>query len=98
MSALPRHFDTIVRPVVTEKSTLASEAGTIVFETDIQAGKQEIREAVEAIFEVKVQAVNTVVIKGKRVRFRGRPGRRKDVKKAYVRLEAGYHIDPSVDL
>ena len=96
MSALPKHYDTIIRPVVTEKSTLASDASTIVFETAIDAGKREIKEAVEAIFEVRVRSVNTVIVKGKRVQFRLRPGRRKDVKKAYVRLEEGYAIDVTV--
>lgn len=93
MSAAPKHYDTIVRPIITEKSTLASESSTVVFETAIKARKSEIKEAVEAIFEVKVASVNTVVVKGKRVQFRRRPGRRKDVKKAYVRLEEGYAID-----
>ena len=93
MSVAPKHYDTIVRPIITEKSTLASESSTVVFETAINADKSEIKEAVEAIFEVKVASVNTVVVKGKRVQFRRRPGKRKDVKKAYVRLEEGYAID-----
>ncbi len=93
MNALPKHYDTIVKPVITEKATLASAANSVVFETAIGASKAEIKEAVEALFNVRVRAVNVVVNKGKRVRFRGRPGRRKDTKKAYVRLEEGYTID-----
>ena len=95
MSAQAKHYDTIIRPIVTEKSTLASRASTIVFETAINANKRDIKEAVEEIFEVRVQSVNTVVSKGKRVRFRQRPGRRKNTKKAYVRLEEGYQVDVS---
>ncbi len=93
MNALPKHYDTIVKPVITEKATLASAANSVVFETAIGANKAEIKEAVEALFNVRVRSVNVVVNKGKRVRFRGRPGRRKDTKKAYVRLEEGYTID-----
>ena len=98
MSASPEHYDIIIRPVVTEKSTLASEGNAVVFETAMSAGKREIKNAVEALFSVKVHSVNTVVTKGKRVRFRGRSGRRKDRKKAYVRLEEGYTIDVGTTL
>ena len=93
MTALPKHYDTIVRPVITEKATRASEANSVVFEAAIGANKMEIKEAVESLFNVKVRSVNVVITKGKRKMFRGRPGRRKDVKKAYVRLEEGYTID-----
>jgi len=88
-----RHYDLIRRPIVTEKSTNASANNTVVFETAIDADKKSIREAVESIFNVKVKSVNTLVQKGKSVRFRGRPGRRKSIKKAYVRLEPGNTID-----
>ena len=93
MNAQPKHYDTIVKPVITEKATRASEANSIVFEAAMGANKMEIKEAVESLFNVKVRSVNVVVTKGKRKVFRGRPGRRKDVKKAYVRLEEGYTID-----
>ncbi len=98
MNASPSHYDIIRRPIVTEKSTLASEGNAIVFEIAMSAGKREIKDAVEALFSVKVHSVNTVVVKGKVVRFRGRPGRRKDRKKAYVRLEEGYTIDVGATL
>jgi len=93
MIATARHYDLLRRPIQTEKSTQASAANTIVFETAVDADKREIREAVEAIFKVKVRSVNTLVRKGKSVRFRGVSGRRRTTKRAYVRLEAGYTID-----
>ena len=93
MSVKPEHYDVIVKPIVTEKATMASEAGAVVFQVAKTATKPQIKEAVEAVFGVKVKAVNTVVTKGKVKRFRGRPGVRNDVKKAYVTLEEGNTID-----
>jgi large subunit ribosomal protein L23 len=87
------HYDVIRAPVVTEKSTMASENGQVVFDVAIDATKPEIKEAVEALFSVKVKAVNTLVRKGKTKRFRGRPGVRNDVKKAIVTLVDGQSID-----
>ena len=98
MTAKAKLFDVIRRPVVTEKSTRASEANAIVFEVDKHATKPLIKEAIEAIYGVKVKAVNTVLTKGKVKRFRGRPGRRNDVKKAYVTLEEGNMVDVSAKL
>ena len=98
MSAKPEHYDVIRRPIVTEKSTLASESGAVVFEVAPGAAKPAIKEAVEALFGVKVKAVNTAVAKGKTKRFRGQPGRRADVKKAYVTLEEGNTIDVTTGL
>ena len=90
---------TIIRnPVVTEKATLLSERGQMVFRVAIDATKPEIKAAVEGLFGVKVLAVNTLVTKGKTKRFRGRPGVRSDVKKAYVRLAEGQSIDLSTGL
>ena len=91
-------YDVIRAPIVTEKSTMASENNGLVFEVAIDANKPLIKEAVETLFNVKVKAVNTVVTKGKVKRFRGRPGRRKDVKKAYVTLEEGNMIDVTTGL
>jgi large subunit ribosomal protein L23 len=90
-----RHYDVIRNPVVTEKSTLASEHGQVVFDVAIDATKTEIKAAVEALFSVKVKAVNTLVRKGKVKRFRGRVGVRNDVKKAVVTLVDGQSIDIS---
>ena len=98
MSAKPEHFDLIKKPIITEKATMASEAGAVVFQVAMDASKPEIKEAVEAIFGVKVKAVNTTITKGKAKKFRGRPGRRSDVKKAYVMLEAGHSIDVTTGL
>jgi large subunit ribosomal protein L23 len=82
MSAKPEHYDVIRKPVITEKATMASEANAVVFEVAMDASKPQIKEAVETLFGVRVKAVNTSITKGKVKRFRGRPGRRKDVKKA----------------
>ena len=98
MTAKADLYDAIRAPIVTEKSTMASENNALVFEVDIAANKPLIKEAVETLFNVKVKAVNTTITKGKVKRFRGRPGRRKDVKKAYVTLEEGNMIDVSTGL
>ncbi|MEL6121580.1 MAG: 50S ribosomal protein L23 [Pseudomonadota bacterium] len=98
MSAKPEHYDVIRKPVITEKSTMASESGAVVFEVDIASSKPQIKEAVEALFGVKVKAVNTTITKGKNKRFRGIKGTRKDIKKAYVTLEEGNTIDVSTGL
>ena len=98
MSAKPQHYDTIRRPVITEKATMASEANAVVFEVQKGATKPEIKAAVESLFGVKVKAVNTLVTKGKVKRFKGRLGTRNDVKKAYVTLEDGHAIDVTTGL
>ncbi len=87
------HYNVIEAPVITEKSALASEQNKVVFKVCNNASKTEIKEAVEALFNVKVKAVNTLNRKGKTKLFRGRPGRQSDVKKATVTLEAGQSID-----
>lgn len=93
-----RHYDIIRNPVVTEKSTLASENNQVMFDVAIDASKPEIKAAVEALFSVKVKAVNTIVRKGKTKRFRGVAGRRNDVKKAVVTLAEGQAIDIATGL
>ena len=98
MSVKPELYDVIRKPIITEKSTMASEHGAVVFEVAIDSNKPQIKEAVEALFGVKVKAVNTTVTKGKVKRFRGQLGKRKDVKKAYVTLEEGNTIDVSTGL
>jgi len=98
MSAKAEHYDVIRKPIITEKATLASEAGAVVFEVAIEANKPQIKEAIEGLFGVKVKAVNTTITKGKSKRFRGQLGRRKDVKKAYVTLEEGNTIDVTTGL
>ena len=89
------NYDIIRSPVVTEKSTLASEHGQIVFDVAIDATKTDIKAAVEGLFSVKVKAVNTLVRKGKVKRFRNTLGVRNDTKKAIVTLVDGQSIDIS---
>ena len=93
-----RHYDVIVSPVITEKSTMASESNQVVFNVAKGATKPAIKAAVEALFGVKVKAVNTLVRKGKLKRFRGMPGRQSDVKKAVVTLVEGQSIDVTTGL
>ena len=88
-----RHYDVILAPHITEKSTLASENNAVVFKVSNDATKPQIREAVEALFDVKVAGVNTIVTKGKTKRWRGKPYKRSDVKKAIVTLKDGDSID-----
>ena len=88
-----RLYEVIRRPIVTEKSTMSSEHGQVVFQVALDANKFEIKQAVEQLFKVKVRKVNTLRQKGKTKRFRGLPGRRPDTKKAYVTLEEGHSID-----
>ena len=88
-----RHYDIIRSPVITEKATLASEQNQVIFRVASDATKPEIKAAVEALFKVKVKAVNTLVRKGKLRRFRGTVGRQSDVKKAIVTLAEGQSID-----
>ncbi len=91
-------YEIIRNPVVTEKATALSEQGQMVFRVAPDATKPEIKAAVEGLFGVTVLAVNTLVQKGKTKRFKGRPGRRSDVKKAFVRLAAGQSIDLTTGL
>ncbi|MCT8996949.1 50S ribosomal protein L23 [Chelativorans intermedius] len=93
-----RHYDVIVSPVITEKSTMASENNQVVFNVARKATKPEIKAAVEALFNVKVKGVNTLVRKGKVRRFRGTVGQQSDVKKAVVTLAEGHSIDIATGL
>ena len=91
-------YDVIIAPVITEKTTRASEHGQVVFKVRRAATKPEIKAAVEQLFSVKVKAVNTVVRKGKERTFRGIRARQSDVKKAIVTLEEGHSIDVTTGL
>jgi len=86
-------YQVLKAPVITEKATRLSESGQFVFRVAGDANKREIKAAVEGLFGVTVLAVNTLVQKGKSKRFRGRPGMRSDVKKAFVKLAPGESID-----
>jgi len=92
------HYDVIVSPVITEKSTMASEHNQVVFRVAKNATKPEIKKAVESLFDVKVKAVNTLVRKGKQKRFRGILGKQSDFKKAIVTLVEGQTIDVTTGL
>ncbi len=88
-----RHYDVIVAPHITEKSTMMSEHNAVVFKVAGDATKPEIKAAVEALFSVKVTGVNTIVQKGKTKRWKGKPYTRSDMKKAIVTLADGDQID-----
>ena len=92
MSAL-NVYDVILSPVITEKSSAASESNQVVFKVRRDATKPEIKTAIEQLFKVKVLSVNTLTRKGKTKIFRGIKGRQQDVKKAIVRLAEGDKID-----
>ena len=88
-----RHFDVIVAPHITEKSTLLSEQNAVVFKVAKDASKPQIKAAVEALFNVKVTGVNTIITKGKTKKWKGKPYTRSDSKKAIVTLAEGQSID-----
>jgi large subunit ribosomal protein L23 len=93
-----RHYDVIVAPHITEKSTLVSEHNAVVFKVAGDATKPEIKAAVEALFSVKVTGVNTIVQKGKTKKWKGKPYTRSDIKKAIVTLAEGDQIDVTTGL
>ena len=88
-----RHYDVVLAPHITEKSTMLSESNAVVFKVAPKATKPEIKAAVEALFGVTVIGVNTIVTKGKTKRWKGKPYQRSDMKKAIVRLAEGQSID-----
>jgi len=88
-----KNYQIIVKPIVTEKSSLGSEHNQVTFKVDNNSTKKEIKVAVEKIFKVKVKKVNTSNVKGKVKSFRGSLGRRSNYKKAFVTLEEGQTID-----
>jgi len=92
------HYDVIVSPVITEKATMASEQNKVVFKVRKDASKPQIKAAVERLFDVKVESVNTLVRKGKTKIFRGTRGTQSDVKKAVVTLAEGHKIDVTTGL
>lgn len=86
-------YDVIRAPLITEKATMASQHNQVAFKVRLDASKPQIRAAIEKLFKVEVKAVTTILVKGKTKRFRGRPGRRSDYKKAFVTLADGQAID-----
>ena len=93
-----RAYEIIRRPLITEKATLISEHNQVTFLVSLDASKPEIKAAIETLFKVKVNAVNTLRQKGKIKRFRGRPGQRAEIKKAIVTLAEGQSIDVTTGL
>jgi large subunit ribosomal protein L23 len=93
-----RHYDVIVAPIITEKATIASDLNKVVFRVRKDATKPQIKAAVEQLFDVKVQSVNTSIRKGKRKMFRGMRGTQSDIKKAVVTLAEGHKIDVTTGL
>ena len=92
------NYDVILSPVITEKATKLTEANQVVFRVALDATKPAIAKAVEDLFKVKVKAVNTVRVKGKKKLFRGQKFKRSDFKKAIVTLQEGYQIDITTGL
>ena len=88
-----RHYDVVLAPHITEKTTLLSENNAVVFKVAGTASKPEIKAAVEALFDVTVTGVNTIVQKGKTKKWKGAPYQRSDMKKAIVTLAEGESID-----
>ena len=94
----PHNYDMLLSPIITEKSTLVAEENKIIFCVPLTATKPDIKEAVENLFKVDVTKVNTILVKGKTKRFRGKPGRRSDFKKAIVTLKDGQSVDITTGL
>ncbi|MDA0707619.1 MAG: 50S ribosomal protein L23 [Proteobacteria bacterium] len=88
-----KHYNVILGPIITEKSTFLSENNVVTFKVPLAANKAQIKAAVEALFTVKVDKVNTIRVHGKTKRFKGVMGRRSDTKKALVKLVEGHSID-----
>ncbi len=93
-----RHYDLIVAPIITEKATLASEQNKVIFKVSRDATKPQIKAAIERLFDVKVESVNTILRKGKRKTFKGTRGVQSDVKRAVVTLAEGQTIDVTTGL
>lgn len=94
----PDNYDTLLAPIITEKSTLVAEENKVIFRVPLTATKPQIKEAVETLFKVEVEGVNTLRVKGKTKRFRGIKGRRPDFKKAIVTLKEGQSVDITTGL
>ena len=86
-------YDIVRAPVITEKATAASEHNQVTCRVALDATKREIKTSIEGLFDVKVDAVNTIRVEGKTKRVRGKPGHRSDFKKAIVTLAEGSRID-----
>jgi large subunit ribosomal protein L23 len=88
-----KFYDVIRRPVISEKSTVLGSNRQYVFVVDMKSTKSAIKAAIEKIFSVKIESVQTMIRKGKTKRFKGIVGHQSDIKKAIVTLEKGAEID-----
>lgn len=91
-------YDIVRYPVITEKATIASSLNKYIFKVDISSNKDQITKAISEIFNVKVKSINTILVKGKTKRFKGRIGKRNNYKKAIVTLEQGQTIDLAAEI
>ena len=92
------NYDVILSPIITEKATRMTEVNQVVFRVALDATKPAIAKAVTDLFKVKVKAVNTIIVKGKKKAARGKAYMRSDIKKAIVTLEEGHQIDITTGL
>jgi len=90
---IAKHYDTLLRPVITEKTSMVSAQNKVVFEIPMSATKEDAKAAVEAIYGVSVKKVNTVIRDGKERKFKGVKGRTNSAKRAYITLAEGAKID-----
>lgn len=87
-------YNTLLSPIVSEKSNrVGEESNQYAFKVAVSSNKQEVKTAVEKLFNVIVEDVTVLNVKGKTKSFRGKPGKRPDWKKAYVRIKEGQMID-----
>ena len=96
--SLEKAYDIIKKPITTEKSTNLQQFNQYSFVVSKNSNSFEIKEAIEKIFKVKVNKVNTLILRGKGKTFKGQYGFRKDSKRAVVTLEEGNTIDSSLEI
>ena len=86
-------YGIILRPIITEKAQIMTQRNQYAFAVDIRANKMQIKEAVEVAFNVRVEGVNTITVKGKNKRYGRRETKQPDWKKAMVKLAPGEKIE-----
>ena len=96
--SLDKAYDVIKKPITTEKSTNLQQFNQYSFIVSKKSNSSEIKKAIEMIFKVKVNKVNTSILRGKGKTFKGQFGFRKDTKRAIVTLEEGNTIDSSLEI
>ena len=96
--SLDKAYEIIKKPITTEKSTNLQQFNQYSFIVSKNSNSYEIKNAIEAIFKVKVSKVNTAILRGKGKTFKGQYGFRKDTKRAIVTLNEGNTIDSSLEI